>query len=138
MFLAGLLLNTKSEPQVQVAATQSQEGQLQATGKVKIGPVAARPSIPCPPKGECPPCPELPGIELDFGAIAKGSQGQALTATASAGNKRDFGVHIGMGSTIGQNPVIYPGIMLNYNDISAKVEYRLDGLWQGGVYWRCF
>lgn len=128
---------SKTDESTQVAAVQKQEGTIQASGKVKIAAVPARAAIPCPDSKICPPCAEQPAVEVDFGASATGSQGQAITATVKSGDK-GISVALGGGSSFGPVPVAGVGALVTYGPGHVAANRAFDGTWSAFGYYDMF
>lgn len=125
-------------------AQQYQElgGHLTATAKARGSVrIAAGPSRPCPPAGECPPCPE---INLDFSSEAatasalKATQAQGLSATASVTPQKPASAgwggvfltagHGWAGDFLAGDP--RAGIGVRLKDFHVEGGRSLGGAWQ--------
>lgn len=129
------------------AQVQQLEGRLTATanarGRLVIQP---GPSRPCPPTGECPPC---PAIDLTWAATAgtgaQGSGSQAQTATAKVEEAKSFkqglpvavwvaGGHAWAADLGAGDPRLQLGVQLG--PVQVLGGRSLGGNWQADVAWR--
>lgn len=129
------------------AQVQKLEGHLTATanagGRLVIQP---GPSRPCPPQGECPPCPSIDltwGSSATLGAGGSGSQGQTVTAQAEAAKPIKQGIpvslwlhggHAWAGDPGAGDPRLQLGVQLG--PVQAHGGRSVAGTWQVDVGWR--
>lgn len=130
-----------------VAQVQQLEGHLSATanagGRLVIQP---GPSRPCPPTGECPPC---PAIDLTWAATAgtgaqgSGSQGQTATAKVEAAKPFKQGpavavwLHAGHaweGELAAGDPRLQLGLQVGPVQVQGGRSWT--GVWQADAAWR--
>ncbi len=125
--ILGIGLNklTPEKQIVAIDAKQAQSGSIETSGHVTIKP---KPPIPST-NPACPPCPQLPDIDIDLGSKASGSQSQALSATAST-----LSAHTDLSLWIGAVAPISP---ISSVEAVAQVQYgKYAVIGQYGSTWK--